>query len=137
MHHNTTIETIEPIIKPLVDSDVLASIDPQLLDDSVVYIHCHCGIQPEEFLIRIWKTTYLLDAVSNNKAELIHAEKISFAPQWTLIPKGVDYSFLLIFTGLTKDCKRFDLVEEIAQPGGFYVKDIIRNTTDVYHIHLF
>jgi hypothetical protein len=106
MHYTATIKTIEPIIKPVVDSDVLASIEPQILDDSVVYIHCHCGVQPEEFLIRIWKTTFLVDPVSFAKTDLIHAEKITFAPQWTLIPKGVNYSFLLIFTGLPKgDCK--------------------------------
>jgi hypothetical protein len=27
-------------------------------------------------------------------------------------------------------------VEEIAQPGGFFVRDIRRNETDVYHIDI-
>jgi len=95
-----------------------------------------CSTQSEEFLIRIWRTTFLIDAASQTKSQLVHAEKISFAPQWTLIPKGLSYSFLLIFEGLPKGCTHFDLVEEIAQSGGFYVKNIQRNETDVYHTHL-
>ena len=127
----------EPEIKPLIDVDVLSSIDPQSLDESCVYVHCHCGRQQEEFLIRIWRTTYLIDPASMSKSQLLHAEKITFGPQWTLIPKGINYSFLLIFSGLPKDCKRFDLVEEIPQPGGFHIANIIRNDTDVYHANLF
>jgi hypothetical protein len=30
----------------------------------------------------------------------------------------------------------FDLVEEIPQPGGFVIKNIRRNETDVYHIDI-
>jgi hypothetical protein len=43
---------------------------------------------------------------------------------------------LLIFAGLSKAVKVFDLVEEIPQPGGFVIKNIRRNETDVYHIDI-
>jgi hypothetical protein len=56
------------------------------------------------------------------------------APVWTQIPDGREYAFLLIFSGLPKSCKQFDLVEEIAEPGGFLVRNISRNDTDVYQI---
>ena len=47
-----------------------------------------------------------------------------------------EYWFTLIFSGLPKDCKLFDFVEEIPQEGGFLVTDIDRNESDVYTIKL-
>jgi hypothetical protein len=122
--------------KPEVDMEVLLSIHPELMEDSFVYVHCHFQNDWKEMLIRIWRTTFLIDAASSTRVQMIHAENISLAPQWTLIPDHQRYTFLLIFSGLPKSCKRFDLVEEIAQPGGFYIKDIPRNETDVYHVDL-
>ena len=58
------------------------------------------------------------------------------APVWTHIPDKLEYSFLLIFSGLPKSCKQFDLVEDIKEPGGFFVQGITRNETDVYHINI-
>ena len=85
-------------------------------------------------LIRIWKTTFLVDSDSATRSKLVHAENISLAPVWTQIPNGGVYAFLLIFSGLPKSCKQFDLVEEIPEPGGFFIQNISRNETDVYHI---
>ena len=87
-------------------------------------------------LVRIWKTTFLVDRSSPSKSELIHAENISYAPQWTLIPDLQPFTFLLIFSGLPKSCNVFDLVEQISEPGGFHVPGIARNETDVYHVDL-
>ena len=87
-------------------------------------------------LIRIWRTTFLIDAASSARSQLVHAENITLAPMWTLIPGNQEYTFLLIFSGLPKSCRQFDLVEEIAQPGGFHIKNIQRNETDVYHVDL-
>lgn len=87
-------------------------------------------------LARIWRTTFLIDKISSARSPLVHAENITLAPQWTLLPDFVSYTFLLIFSALPKACKQFDLVEEIAQPGGFVVKNIARNKSDVYHINL-
>jgi hypothetical protein len=123
-------------IKPEIDLEVLTSIDPSTLDDSFVYVHCYYHNTHEDMLIRIWRTTYLIDSTSGTKSKLIHAENISFAPIWTLIPDGITYSFLLIFSGLPKSCQQFSLVEEIAQPGGFRVDNISRNETDVYHTNI-
>ncbi|MEO5602459.1 MAG: hypothetical protein ABIR06_16175 [Cyclobacteriaceae bacterium] len=122
--------------KPRVDSEVLISIDPLTLDDSFVYVHCYFHNSGKDMLIRIWKTTYLIDKVSSARSKLVHAENISLAPVWTRIPDGGRYAFLLIFSGLPKSCKQFNLVEEISQPGGFYLENISRNESDVYHIDL-
>lgn len=130
------IETERPLVKPVVDVETLESIDPQLLEDSFVYVHCHFDNPSDDMLIRIWRTTFLIDRTSGVRSQLLHAENISYAPQWTIIPRKGDFTFLLIFGGLPKSCTVFDLVEEVAQPGGFFVKDIRRNETDVYHIDI-
>lgn len=129
---------VEPPVKtkPEVSTDVLTSIQPGTLEDSFVYVHCHCQNPGDDLLIRIWRTTFLVDTESATKSQLIHAEQITMAPQWTLIPKGMAHTFLLIFGSLHASCKKFDLIEQIDQPGGFEVRSIVRNETDVYHIHL-
>jgi hypothetical protein len=122
--------------KPAVEVETLTSTDDEVLQDSYVYVHCYFRNPGKDMLIRIWKSTYLLDTSSGSRSQLIHAENISIAPTWTQIPDGSTYSFLLIFAGLPKSCQLFDLVEDIAQPGGFYIEGIARNQTDVYHIDL-
>ena len=125
-----------PLNATTEETDVVASVAVKPHDDSHVYVHCHCKQSGDGLLIRIWKTTYLIDTSSHSKSSLVHAENISMAPYWTAIPPSRPYSFLLIFTRLPGDCKVFDFVEEIAQPGGFNVRNIRRNETDVYHIDL-
>ena len=122
------------VIKPEVDIEVYTSIDASTLEDSFVYVHCYFQNKWENMLIRIWKTTFLIDRASGTRSKLIHAENITYAPVWTRIPDGQQYTFLLIFSGLPKSCNLFDLVEEIPEPGGFCIQNISRNERDVYHI---
>jgi len=123
-------------IKPVVDDSVLASIEPSILEDSFVYVHCSFDNSWKDALILIWKTTFLVDHTSGAKSSLIHAESISIAPLWTIIKDNSTHNFILIFSALPKSCTKFDLIEEIPQPGGFLVKDIQRNPRDVYHVTL-
>ncbi len=93
-------------------------------------VHCMCPAA-EDSAYRIWPSTFLIEHGTNKKVRLITAFNISFAPQWTLNDgKG----FTLIFAGLSKSCRSFDLVEEIPQAGGFEVYNIPRNEMDVYHV---
>jgi hypothetical protein len=123
-------------IKPKVETDVLTAIDSWTLEDQHVYVHCYYKNDLPEMLIRVWRSTFLFDKVSGAKSGLIHAEKISFAPQWTIIQGKITFSFLLIFSALPKDCNVFDLVEDIPQAGGFFVPNIKRNELDVYHVDI-
>jgi hypothetical protein len=122
--------------KPLVDIEVLTSIAPASLEDSFVYVHCYYDNPSQGMLIRIWATTFLVDKGSGSRSKLIHAENISMAPVWTQIPDCARYSFLLVFEGLPKGCQNFDLIEDIPQAGGFEVRDVTRNETDVYHLDI-
>lgn len=132
----TIIQEPPTKVKPAVDVEILTSIDPSALEDSFVYVHCYFDNPTEGALIRIWSSTFLVDAGSAAKSKLVHVENISLAPQWTMIPDFSPYSFLLIFTSLPKSCTHFDLIEQIPQPGGFHVKNIHRNQQDVYHINI-
>ncbi len=136
MVQHSASHILSPEKKILAGVDVLASIDPAMLDDSYVYVHCSFSIPSPGFLIRIWRTTFLKDTNSSGQSSLIQAENISLAPQWTLVPDSGVFSFLLIFSALPKTCTLFDLAEEIPQPGGFLVKNIRRNKSDVYRITL-
>ncbi len=122
--------------KPEIDGEVLASIDPSTLEDSFVYVHCYFENQSDDMLIRIWRSTYLIDRASGSRSKLVHVENISYAPLWTMIPKKGTFSFLLIFSALPKDCLVFDLLEDISQAGGFSVQAIKRNELDVYHVNI-
>lgn len=128
-------QTIE-IVKPEVDTEIVSRIDALTMNDAFVYVHCYFQNKWQNMLIRIWKTTFLVDHLSGARSGLVHAENISIAPIWTQVPDGKEYSFLLIFSGLPKSCRRFDLIEEISEPGGFHVRDIDRNERDVYHINI-
>lgn len=130
---STIIKEI-PTVKPEIGTDVLTSIDPNSLTDSYIYVHCHYQNEFPEMFIRVWRSTFLIDRNSSSRAQLVHAENISYAPEWTYIPGKQLYTFLLIFSALPKDCKVFDLVEDIPQAGGFFVSGISRNGQDVYHV---
>lgn len=135
MTDNSKTIVHDPVkVKPSVDDKVLTSIELSVLDDSYVYVHCSFDNMWKEALIRIWKTTFLIDHGSGAKSRLVHAENISIAPLWTVIPDNCIHNFILIFSALPKSCSSFDLVEEIAQPGGFVVRNILRNARDVYHV---
>jgi hypothetical protein len=95
-------------------------------------VHCICpGDGTDAY--RIWPSTYLIEHNSDRRAKLITAFNISFAPQWTL---NDGRGFTLIFEGLSKNCKSFDLIESIPQDGGFEVFNIHRNKTDVYKVKI-
>ncbi len=109
--------------------EVLTEIKTLESEERQTIVHCNCG---DDAAFRIWPSTFLIEKESGRRAKLITAFNISFAPNWTLNDgKG----FTLIFEGLSKQCGMFDLVEEIPQAGGFESRNIMRNSSDVYHVH--
>ena len=116
---------IETITEEAVEVNTLQSEERQTI------VHCICNGEGSE-AYRIWPSTFLFENSTGKRAKLITAFNISFAPQWTLNDgKG----FTLIFEGLSKSCKSFDLKEIIPQAGGFEVIGIPRNNMDVYQVN--
>lgn len=125
------------VTKPEIIQEVLQSLQPKVEEEKQVIVHC-CfpATLYEGSLIRIWNSTYLIDDSLAHKSSLIHHENISLFPYWTEVPPFKDFWFTLVFSGLPKECKIFDLQEVIPEEGGFHVKNIKRNGTDVYRVKL-
>ena len=121
-----------PAERPEVSTET--KVDVQ--QESHVYVHCYFNNTVKDMLIRIWKTTYLVDHGSGAKSKLVHVENISYAPEWTMVPDKKEFRFLLIFDALPRACMSFDLIEDIPQAGGFHIEGIMRNKSDVYHVNI-
>ena len=128
------------MIKEVIKKEVF--IDPRLKrellekqeEEKQVIVHftLHGGLPGDA--ARIWKSTYLIDVESQIRYSLLWAEGISYAPKWTLISPERPLEFTLIFKGLPKGCKIFDLLEIIPEEGGFELRNIRRNNSDVYYV---
>ncbi len=123
-------------LNPLESPEVGIETEVDVLNESHVYVHCYFNNTHKDMLIRVWRSTFLVDNASGARSGLVHAENISYAPEWTLIPDKKMFRFLLIFDALPRGCVSFDLLEDIPQSGGFHVSGIARNKTDVYHVDI-
>jgi len=115
--------------EPVNQSEEEVGVEKQII------IHCRCDSSgSEDSYLRIWKTTYLIDHDSEYKCNLLFAFKISFYPVWDLLPGNSSRKFTLIFGGLPKSCRMFDLIEVADGTGEFVSKGIVRNKEDVYYL---
>lgn len=131
------INVAETINKPIIEKEILESLQTKVEEEKQVIVHCCFPASPVlGNLIRIWRSTYLFDNNSDHKSTLIHAENISIYPNWTAVPFMKDFWFTLVFSGLPKDCKSFDFQEVIPEEGGFFVQSIKRNSSDIYKIKI-
>ena len=133
----TAIETIEaPVIQPTIEIDEATKVEllSMVKEESQVIVHCKYKGESDYDQIRIWKSTFLYPNGSAEVSELVHHENIALYPDWSVVEMNQTLNFTLIFTGLPKDCVVFDLIEKIPEPGGFEVKNIPRNNSDVYYI---
>lgn len=125
------------IVKPTISPELLEALQPKIEVEKQVIVHCCFPAQPHaDMLIRIWSSTFLVDESNGHRSSLIHHENITLYPYWTEVPPMKDYWFTLVFSGLPKSCKSFDLIEEIPQEGGFWVKNIPRNKSDIYRVRI-
>ncbi len=120
-----------------IDAATLLQLQLRQLEERQVIVHCLFKCPPSrELLIRIWKTTFLIDNHSSHKSKLLFFDNISLYPEWTLVKAGSRFKFTLLFSGLPEDCVSFDLFEDIPAAGGFYIPAIVRNKTDVYSVEI-
>jgi hypothetical protein len=135
----TKRETINvPKVKPeiKIDEATRQKLLNAVKEESLVIIHCSYTGSFWYDRIRIWKSTFLVDKNSAHKSKLVHTENIALYPTWSQIEIGQTINFTLVFTGLPKHCRLFDLIEEIPEPGGFHIMNIERNNSDVYLIDM-
>ena len=135
----TEIKNIDvPTLKPEVKIDKLSrqKLLNQVQEESQVIVHCTYTGSMNSDRIRIWASTFLYAKDSSHKSELIHVENITMYPMWMDVANGQTINFTLIFSGLPKHCKLFDMVENIPEPGGFVFENIVRNNSDVYTLEI-
>jgi hypothetical protein len=118
----------------IIDSSIKQQLQQETLGQVVV--HCSFTATDGVTYIRIWESTKLLDANSNHVSTLLHVENMVMAPDWLVVPPLATCRFTLVFSGLPKTCRQFTFFEDITEPGGFYIPNISRNTTDVYELTL-
>lgn len=131
----TEIEIIDvPTIKPEVKIEKAThhKLLNQVKEEAQVIIHCSYTGTMWGDKIRIWKSTFLYAKDSSHRSKLVHVENITMHPTWMNVDRGQTVNFTLIFTGLPKHCKQFDMIEKIPEAGGFVIKNIERNNSDVY-----
>ncbi|MBK8451694.1 MAG: hypothetical protein IPL42_17445 [Saprospiraceae bacterium] len=128
------VPTLKPEVK--IDNEARDKLLNQMQEEAQVIVHCSFTGRMQNDKIRVWKSTYLYTKDSSHKSELILAENITMYPTWMYINKGQTINFTLIFSGLPKHCKHFDLIENIPEPGGFAFLNIERNNSDVYSLEI-
>lgn len=135
----TEIEILDvPVVKPEIKYDKATrhKLLNQVREESQVIVHCSYTAKMFYVSIRIWKSIFLYANGSSHRSRLVHQENITLYPIWTPVAIGQTIIFTLIFIGLPKHCKQFDLIERIPEPGGFEFRYIERNNSDVYLIDL-
>jgi len=107
------------------------------LEETERQVTVHCRFQTiTPTWIRIWKTTYLIDQATGHRSPLLTQVGITLYPQLTPVKAKSEIYFTLVFAPLPPDCKVFDLIEEIPEPGRFEVFGIQRNKSDVYRVEI-
>ncbi len=120
-----------------ISPDLLYELQELTQEQGQVVIHCVTEAEVYvDWRARVQKTTFLFDLDSDHQSELLHVVNISIAPEWTIIQKGTQRYYSLIFSGLPKSCTAFDLAELNEPFNPFVVRDIQRNGTDVYYLAL-
>lgn len=123
------------IPKVEIDEELLRKAKARTKEEKQIVVHIQVKVPEVPFAIRIWPNTFLLPREGTSPAKLLHAERISMAPQWTIIEKR-NYRFTLVFEALSTVCQVFDLVEDIPSFDRFEYRSIQRNKSDVYHLTL-
>lgn len=114
---------------------------PEIATETVVAplapVVVHVTVPPYSAeLIRVWQSTFLLDRDSRHTSRLIGFERVALYPHWTVIDYTQPHVFTLIFEGMPKQVRSFDLAEIIPEPHGFRVEAIARRADDIYEVEL-
>lgn len=72
--------------------DLTKEVKLELLSDTEetgqVIVHGRFSCRASWELVRVWKTTYLIDRSSGHRSQLLFAENICMAPMWTALKTG-------------------------------------------------
>ncbi|SRX73357.1 hypothetical protein [Aequorivita antarctica] len=129
---STTIK--QPEIEIAKELKELIATQTETESQVIVHINCYSGMYPTQ--VRIWNNVFLLCKDTGAKSKLLFSDNIAVYPQWTELKAYKDLDFTLVFENLPKECRKFDLIEQIPETGGFFFKDIQRNNSNVYSLEM-
>lgn len=117
----------------ITDIDVAIELLVEESDAGQTILHCR---MKGDFAYRIWPSTHLIDN-NGEYYKLLHAENISYFPNWTM-PKPGNHNiyFTLVFERLNSNTTWFYMYEQTDQNDGFYTKEITKNQSGVYHVEI-
>lgn len=108
-----------------------------LLDEGQTTIHCTYRASPKfdsGWWVNISRSTYLINALTNERLQIISCINVPFMPQKRYLKSKYDVlNFTLIFQKIPKDWQSFNLVETGTE-NNFVVKGLVRNESLVYRI---
>lgn len=120
-----------------LDKDTRLALQSYHAEDGQVILHITYHSTDIHDCIRIWQSTYLIPNTDSERVRLIHADNIGIYPHWKMIRPNRPHKFTLVFGPLPKACTSFNMLEDIPEPGGFYIPNIQRNQLDVYHLNMY
>lgn len=135
---NVEPKEIKPLKEPKIKiaKELREQIAPQTDYESQVIVHIGFRAFGDVQRLRIWNNTFLKCRQTNTKSKMLFSDNIAKYPNWTIVEPGTHFSFTLIFEKLPKACLTFDLIEDIPEAGGFFIKGIERNNLNIYNLRL-
>lgn len=141
-HPMTGTDMPDELLWSIEVPDHIDLLDPARLKETaqrsnVVIVHCTIPAGEDAGTFYIRRPTFLLDHRSRLQHQLLHTEGIGHEEMDDVVKsEGRPLHFTLYFAGLSRDCSEFDLVERSADAFPFVVRNIQRNSMDVYHVTL-
>ena len=132
---NLDREVIEHSSIIAIDDSNRSEIRADIREQNLVILHCHINYS-EKIGISLIDATSLWDRNLKCYSRLIYSEGIAISPTIQIITGRGNVTFDLYFEPLPLGCKRFDLVQHIANGPSFMADNITRNHIDEYWVEV-
>ena len=121
-------------VEIIVADDLLTSGE----EEGFTYLHCTYYASSKYtggWWVNIFKTSYLVSKLHNERLQLLHAINIPIAPEkYYLKNLGDRINFTLIFPKTPVHWDYFDFIEKCGGDTGLSIKNIKCNETSVYRV---
>lgn len=121
-------------VEIVIADDLLTSYE----EEGYTYLRCTFYTSPKYtsgWWVNIFKTSYLVNTLLNERLELLQAINIPFAPERHYLKKrGDSLNFTLIFPKTPMHWEYFDFIEKCGGDSGLTIKNIKSNLSGVYKV---
>jgi hypothetical protein len=107
-------------------------------EEGYTYLHCTFYTSPKYtsgWWVNIFKTSYIVNSLENERLELLQAINIPYAPERHYLKKlGDSLNFTIIFPKTPIHWEYFDFIEKCGGDSGLKIKNIKSNSSGVYKV---